>query len=132
MKHRKPILLLCVLGIFLSWLLPTVVRAIHDAHRMATAHEFHSYRLIDQNRLEAVKTELHIPHYSVEQRVRAVGGVHIYLPIVTVVLATLFGAIGILVWKSGPAAAEVDSLRSMPSNYEGESSHPRENGLDGL
>jgi hypothetical protein len=36
----------------------------------------------------------------VKQRVRAVGGLHIYLPILTWILATLFGVIGILVWMS--------------------------------
>ena len=84
----------------LSWLLPTIVRAIHDAHGMATVHEFQAYQLIDQERLEAIKTEYSRPDYSVEQRVRAVGGLHIYLPILTWILATLFGVIGILVWMS--------------------------------
>jgi len=67
---------------------------------MATAHEFPAYQLIDQERLEAIKTEYSRPDYSVEQRVRAVGGLHIYLPILTWILATLFGVIGILVWMS--------------------------------
>ncbi|MEM6473851.1 MAG: hypothetical protein AAF802_30125 [Planctomycetota bacterium] len=126
MKHREPALLLCVLGVFLSWFLPTIVRAIHEAHGMATAHEFHSYRLIDQERLEAVRTEYHIPNYSVEQRIRAVGGVHIYLPIVTGILATIFGALGILVWMSPPDSnsgvtstrydrGEPDDARESPS-----------------
>lgn len=84
----------------LSWLLPTIVRAIHEAHGMATAHEFQAYQLIDQDRLEAIKTEYSRPDYSVEQRVRAVGGLHIYLPILTWILVTLFGVIGILVWMS--------------------------------
>ena len=88
----------------LSWLLPTIVRAIHDAHGMATAHEFQAYQLIDQERLEAIKTEYSRPDYSVEQRVRAVGGLHIYLPILTWILATLFGVIGILVWMSDPSS----------------------------
>ncbi|MFN9445638.1 MAG: hypothetical protein ACK57Y_06335, partial [Pirellulaceae bacterium] len=57
MKYRIPALLLCILGIVLSWLLPTLVRAIHDAHGMATAHEFQAYQLIDKQRLEAIKTE---------------------------------------------------------------------------
>jgi uncharacterized membrane protein YbaN (DUF454 family) len=102
LKYRIPALLLCILGIVLSWLLPTIVRAIHDAHSMATAHEFQAYRLIDQERLEAIKTEYSMPEYSVEERVRAVGGIHIYLPIVTWILATLFGVIGILVWMADP------------------------------
>ena len=109
MKYRTPALLICVLGVVLSWLLPTIVRAIHDAHGMSTAHEFHAYRLIDQERLEAVKAEYDMPDYSVEQRVRAVGGIHIYLPIVTVILATLFGAVGILVWMSDPVAVVAES-----------------------
>ncbi len=67
---------------------------------MATAHEFPAYQLIDQERLEAIKTEYSRPDYSVEQRVRAVVGLHIYLPILTWILATLFGVIGILVWMS--------------------------------
>lgn len=102
MKYRTPALMLCVLGIVLSWLLPTLVRAIHDAHGMATAHEFQAYQLIDQERLETIKTEYSMPDYSVEQRIRAVGGIHIYLPIVTWILATLFGVIGILVWMTDP------------------------------
>jgi flagellar motor component MotA len=40
----------------------------------------------------------------VEQRVRAVGGLQIYLPILTGILATLFGVIGILVWMSDPSS----------------------------
>lgn len=103
MKYRYPALLLCALGIVLSWLLPTMVRAIHDAHGMSTAHEFHAYQLIDRERLEAVRTEYNMPDYSVEQRVRAVGGIHFYLPIVSVILATLFGVIGILVWMADSA-----------------------------
>ena len=104
LKYRIPALLLCILGIVLSWLLPTLVRAIHDAHGMATAHEFQAYQLIDKQRLEAIKTEYSMPDYSVEQRVRAVGGLHIYLPIVTWILATLFGVIGILVWMTDPSS----------------------------
>jgi len=117
MKYRTLALLLCVLGVILSWLLPTIVRAIHDAHGMSTAHEFHAYQLIDRDRLEAVKIEYDMPDYSVEQRVRAVGGIHIYLPIVTVILATLFGAVGILVWVSDPVSvvAEPDA---MPNTQE--------------
>lgn len=118
MKYRTPALMLCVLGIVLSWLLPTLVRAIHDAHGMATAREFQAYQLIDQERLETIKTEYSMPDYSVEQRIRAVGGIHIYLPIVTWILATLFGVIGILVWMTDPTSivARANSL----SRDEGE------------
>ena len=120
MKYRTPVILLCLLGVVLSWLLPTIVRAIHDAHGMATAHEFHSYQLIDRDRLEAVKTEYDMPDYSVEQRVRAVGGIHIYLPIVTVILATLFGAVGILVWMSDPPSAVAQSDATPNTEETGE------------
>jgi hypothetical protein len=54
--------------------------------------------------VKAIKTEYSRPDYSVEQRVRAVGGLHIYLPILTWILATLFGVIGILVWMSDPSS----------------------------
>ena len=54
--------------------------------------------------VEAFKTEYSRPDYSVEQRVRAVVGLHIYLPILTWILATLFGVIGILVWMSDPSS----------------------------
>ncbi|MFM8263628.1 MAG: hypothetical protein ACKN9S_15235 [Pirellula sp.] len=33
---------------------------------LATAHEFEAYGLIDQERLESIKTELSMPDYSVE------------------------------------------------------------------
>jgi hypothetical protein len=80
---------------------------------LATTPTFHpstitffapAYQLIDQERLEAIKTEYSKPDYYVEQRVRAVGGLHIYLPIITWILATLFGVIGILVWMTDPSS----------------------------
>ena len=120
MKYRIPALLLCILGIVLSWLLPTIVGAIHDAHGMATAHEFQAYRLIDQDRLEAIKTEYSMPDYSVEQRVRAVGGIHIYLPIVTWILATLFGLICILVWMADPSSVGTRAGSGKRDDEEGE------------
>ena len=126
MKHRKPALLLCALGIFLSWFLPTIVRAIHDAHGMATAHEFHTYQLIDQERLETVKAEFGMPNYSVEQRVRAVGGVHFYLPIVSVILGAVFLAIGALVWMADPAYAVAQTNSAPEADEEGEPADARE------
>jgi hypothetical protein len=120
MKYRTPALLLCIPGIVLSWLLPTIVRGIHDAHGMATAHEFQAYRLIDQERLATIKTEYSMPDYSVEQRVRAVGGIHIYLPIVTWILATLFGVIGILVWMSNPVSVGTRAGSGNGDDEEGE------------
>ncbi|MCC9656747.1 hypothetical protein, partial [Rhodopirellula halodulae] len=88
-----------------------------------TSFRIGSYRLIDQERLEAVRTEHHIPDYSVEQRVRAVGGVHIYLPIVTVILATIFGVVGILVWMSTP---ETNSSITSARHDKGEPSDAHE------
>jgi hypothetical protein len=115
MKYRTSILLLCVVGVLLSWLLPTIVRAIHEAHGMATAHEFHSYHLIDQDRLEVVRHDFQMPNYSVEQRVRAVGGLHIYLPIVSVVLGLIFAIIGVLTWLSSSSDISQHDVERYPS-----------------
>ncbi len=87
---------------------------------MATAHEFQAYQLIDKQRLEAIKTEYSMPDYSVEQRVRAVGGLHIYLPIVTWILATLFGVIGILVWMIDPSSVGNRAASEDRDDEEGE------------
>ncbi len=75
---------------------------IHDAHAIATVHEFSTYRLIDQQQVEAFQAEYAMPDYSVEARVRAVGGLHIYMRILTFILSGLFIAIGVLVWFSKP------------------------------
>lgn len=120
MKYRTPALLLCLLGVLLSWLLPTLVRAIHEAHAMATAHEFQTYRLINQERLQEIKTEYDMPNYSVEQRVRAVGGLHIYLPIISLSLAAVFIATGIFVWMSGPVTRPAMSVDAHLPNDENE------------
>ncbi|MEO8499173.1 MAG: hypothetical protein ABI614_29260 [Planctomycetota bacterium] len=107
--YRRPIIAVALLGIAASWFLPHVILAIHEAHGMSTAHELHTLRLIDRHRLDEVRTELKNPDYSVEQRIRAVGGLHTYIPILSILLALPFIVITVMAWLSRPTDSETVS-----------------------
>ena len=108
MTHRILILASSFAGALLAWILPHIVLAIHAAHGMSTVHELETYRLIDTDRLDELRTEIGNPNYSVAERIRSVGATKIYLPIVSYVLIGVFGLIGFLAWRSSPEHLAVD------------------------
>jgi hypothetical protein len=106
--YRRSVIAVSLLGIAASWFLPHVILAIHEASGMSTARELHTLGLIDRNRLEQVRIELENPNYSVEQRIRAVGGLQTHIPILSILMALPFIAITVLAWLSrAPDAAAV-------------------------
>ena len=75
---------------------------------MSTAHEFHTLRLIDRERLEEVRVELDDSNYSIEQRIRAVGGLRTHIPTLSILLALPFIAIAVLAWLSRPTDCKTE------------------------
>ena len=103
MAHRKSIVVLSLLGIAASWVLPLLIRAVYDIHAFSTVREFETYNMIDVDAVEAYRTEYDNPDYSIFGRVRVVGALHIYIPILSSILTCLFASIGILAWRSPPS-----------------------------
>ncbi|MEO9932410.1 hypothetical protein [Rhodopirellula bahusiensis] len=102
LAHRKSIIVLSLFGIAASWVLPLLIRAVYDAHAFSTVREFEIYNMIDVDAVEAYRTAYDDPDYSIFGRVRVIGALHIYIPILSSFLTCLFALIGILAWRSSP------------------------------
>ena len=102
MAHRKLIIVLSLIGVVASWSLPHLIRAIHEVHAFSTVREFEIYNMIDVQQVEAYRSEYDSPDYSIFGRVRDVGGLRFYFPVLSTILSGLFAAIAILAWRSAP------------------------------
>ncbi len=59
--------------------------------------------MINVAAVEAYREEYDSPDYSIYGRVREVGGLHVYMPILSAVLTLVFGLICLLAWRSDEA-----------------------------
>ena len=102
MNHRKLLILVSLIGVVASWLLPQLIVAIHETHAFSTVREFELYNMIDVQQVEAYRNEYNSPDYSIFGRVRDVGGLRFYFPVLSTILSSLFIAVAILAWRSAP------------------------------
>lgn len=109
MKHRKLAIAIATVGVAASWFLPFVIRGIHDTHALSVAAEFRIYHLLDPHRVKEMQERYPAEGYSVEQRVRSVGGLDLYMPVLSCVLSGMFAILGVLVYKSDSSVARVDA-----------------------
>ena len=116
MNHRKLAIAIAALGVAASWFLPLVIRGIHDTHAVSVAAEFRIYKLLDPQRIEEMQERYPAQGYSVEQRVRSVGGLDLYMPVLSCVLSGMFAILGVLVYNSPPRSSCVDA--STPHDRE--------------
>jgi hypothetical protein len=90
------IVIVCIVGIALTWILSSMFLVIHEAHGFATVREFESLHLIDLAKLEELKKEPQYKSYSIYGRVRAIGATNHYFEIFRFVLSLVFLAIMVL------------------------------------
>lgn len=110
MRYRTTAVFIATLGVMASWLLPGVILAIHDASGISVAAELRIYHLLDPVRVEEMQARFSEDGYSVEQRVRSVGALDVYLPLMSCILSGLFAALGYLSYRSVPVSSDADAL----------------------
>lgn len=113
------IVVLCASGVALAWILPQIILAIHDACGMSTTHEFEVYGLIDERKLDELRSQEGYENYSIEQRVRSSGATGLYLNYQSVVLTAVFALIALIVMcvpGQAPATYQTEPQRSASHN----------------
>ena len=109
LQYRTSIIILSSVRAATSWFLPLLIRAVYETHAFSTVREFEIYHMIDVDAVEAYRTEYDDPGYSIFGRVRVIGALHVYMPILSCILSCLFRLIGVLAWRSTPSDTEADS-----------------------
>ncbi len=89
---------LCVSGIALTWILPQIVRAIHDVCGMSTTHELEVHGLIDKAKLEELRSQKGYENFSIEQSLRSSGATGLYLNYQSGIVTAVFGLIAVIVF----------------------------------
>ncbi len=84
-------------------------RNSRDTHALSVAAEFRIYHLLDPQRVKEMQERYPAEGYSVEQRVRSVGGLDLYMPVLSCVLSGMFAILGVLAYNSDSSVARVDA-----------------------
>ena len=72
------------------------------------AAEFRIYNLFDPQCVKEMQERYPAEGYSVEKRVQSVGGLDLYMPVLSCVLSGMFAILGVLVYNSETSVARVD------------------------
>ncbi len=105
LTYRRSIVVLALCGMAAAWLLPLLMLAMHEAHAFSTVREFEIHNMIDVEQVEAYRNAYASADYSIYERVREVGGLRFYFPVLSAILSAIFFAIAVLAWYSIPAGA---------------------------
>lgn len=97
------IVILCIVGIALTWFLTWVILGIHAVHGISTVVEFESLDLIDKARLAELVKDPRYEGYSIYGQVRSIGATNHYFQLFCVILTGVFVVIAILALAIPPA-----------------------------
>ncbi len=89
-RCRYWLIALNLAGVAMSWVLPSVLLALHDTVAYSTLVEFHSRGIIDKQALEEWKERPGEEDYSPYERMKDIGGLHVYFPVMSSVLTVVF------------------------------------------
>ena len=91
-RSRYWLIALNLVGVAMSWLLPSALLDLHDTVAYSTLYEFSSRGIIDTAALEEWKRRPGEEDYSPYQRMKDIGGLHVYFPVMSSALTVVFGA----------------------------------------
>ena len=93
------LVVLNLIGILLSWLLPSVILAVHNAHAYSTYIEFTSRDLIDISAVEEWRKRPGEKDYQIQRCMQEIGGLRYHLPKMSWILTALFATnVAVAVW----------------------------------
>ena len=90
LKARCILIGLSVLGIGLSWFLPAVVLAVHDAHARSMCRVLEQIGLIDADGLAAWRARPGEADFRIENTLQQIGSLRSNLPIMSLILTLVF------------------------------------------
>jgi hypothetical protein len=125
-KTKCGMILFFLLGILASWLIPSLVLALHDTHTISTYAEFRRAGMINQEAVEEWRKRPGQEDYSVTKRMQQIGGMHRHLPLLSWILTGIFVVNILCVVMVG--SAPVETGRALPKTRDDDARKPSPGG----